>query len=332
MNKLTHALAGAAVAAALSTPAWAGELSMPSSKGIYGYGYIQVMTEAMADPNDPTDNDALNGYHVMTAWLKTAEGSDLYMDLSLVCTLWNETVASSKGGKKETASAENKLKIRIGVESYKTNGDYIGSPTVYPSEVTYCQQDTALSATFQGMFTTDETETGYVVTADAGGDDDIVNTVYSTADDCANAGDAGDDDGDDPNVDADGVTDLNSCDEVTTFVGTCLFITDDNRILLDESCLSPEEVGLVLHTVHASAFNWIAMDVDSGVQKISVYADIESDAEVSHVDGTFDDDSTTSAHAKAILGKIGLWVEEGRLVKGVGVTCDNTDGNPATDC
>ncbi len=30
MNKLTRALAGAAVAAALSTPAWAGELSMPA--------------------------------------------------------------------------------------------------------------------------------------------------------------------------------------------------------------------------------------------------------------------------------------------------------------
>ncbi len=169
------------------------------------------------------------------------------------------------------------------------------------------------------------------MTTDAGEDDDVINTVYATADDCANAGDAGDDDGD-PTGELDGVTDLNSCDEVTTFVGTCLFITDDNRIVLDESCLSPEEVGLVLHTVHANAFNWIAMDVDSGVQKISVYADIESDAEVSHVDGTFDIDSTTSAHAKAILGKIGLWVEEGRLVKGANVHCDNTDDNPATDC
>ena len=180
----------------------------------------------------------------------------------------------------------------------------------------YCEQDTELSATFQGIFQTDTFNegSGWVVTTDANEDDNIENIVYLTLAECVAAGDGG-----------------NTCGEVTTLVGTCLYITSNNRIVLDESCLTSEEVALVLHTVEANAFNWLALDAPAGVQKITIYADIESEAEVM-ADSVFGDDSTTSAYAKAILGKVGLWVEEGRLVKGVDVDCDNTDADPLNDC
>ena len=334
MRKLLCTLAAAALVALFAGTAMAGELSMPSSKASYMYGNIQLMTEAAVEAvfegNNITDIDS-NTQAVMTVFLKTANQSEIAMDLSLVCALWNENVASSKGGKKETSTTGNVLTIRIEVDSFKTNGDFIKSPEVIPEEVVYCKQDLEVSATFQGIFTTSDAGTGSVweVTTDFGDDDGLVGSpsgaLFADLESCQEAGDAGDD----------GVGgDQNTCQEITnvTFLNTCLVIKD-GRIVLVEECLTPEEVAVLLHTTHANAFNWLALDVPAGVQRITVTADIESEAEVAIEDeGGFADDSTTSALARALLDNMALFAEEVRLVKDSVVTCDNNDGNPLLWC
>ena len=148
MKKLGLALTAAAAIGLFAGGAWAGELSMPSSKAAYMYGNIQLMTEAAVEAvefgNNIVDVDS-NTVAVMTVYLKTANQSEIAMDLSLVCALWNENVASSKGGKKETSKTDNELAIRINVDSFKTNGTPLGAATVVPERIVYCEQDVDLS-------------------------------------------------------------------------------------------------------------------------------------------------------------------------------------------
>lgn len=324
MQKFTLAAVGAVAAIAFAAPTFAD--SIPSSKAVYKLGNIQLMTEAaiaaVEDGNNLVDSDS-DEQAVLTSLIKTANGSDLVMDLSAVCKLWNDTTASSKGGKKESSSSSNQLKLSIIVETLDNQGNLIDEPVVEPAEVTYCQQDTELSATFQGIFQDLDgpTEDGFVVTTDAGADDNIENIVFPDLETCQAAGDA------------DGTTVSNTCALVENLVGTCLFITSDNRIVLDESCLTPEEVALMLHTVEANAFVFAAVDVVAGIQRITVTADIESEAEVETeaADG-FSSDSSTQASARALLGHMALDVEERRFVKDLDVTCDNTSSNPIEWC
>ena len=335
MRKLALAVATAAVLGLFAGSAGAQD-NIPSSKAIYGLGNIQLMTSAAADPSNPGPNVDEKGWlTVMTVQLKTANNKEIAMDLSAVCKLWNENQTSSKGGNKETSKTKNKLELKIEVETFK-NGVSQGFATVIPDMVVYCEQAVELSATFQGIFQTDTEETfDEEILADGiGNDDGLCDSIEKALGGCVeNDGDGiGDNDGvcevidDTFGSDTDPAEEDEVC-ETITLVGTCLFLDPDTGLIfLDEECLTPEEIALVLHTVEANAFNWLAVNVQSGVQVIRVMARIASEAEVLADEG-FMDDSTTGALAKAVLGKLALFAEEVRLINSLqtgDLTCDNS--------
>src|SRR5947207_7444767 len=77
-------------------------------------------------------------------------------------------------------------------------------------------------------------------------------------------------------------------------IGTCLVFNPTNgTVSVDETCVQPEIIQLILETMDAASFNFVAADVPQGVHTISVQAAIEN--------------STTaqlgSATAKALVGK-----------------------------
>ncbi len=81
-------------------------------------------------------------------------------------------------------------------------------------------------------------------------------------------------------------------------------------IIIDEECLRPEEVQLILDTTNANAFNFVAFDLDAGGEghTIEVQAMITS----STADGTT---SGGAAEANATIGKGSAVVYETRFAK-----------------
>ena len=83
-------------------------------------------------------------------------------------------------------------------------------------------------------------------------------------------------------------------------------------IVVDPLCVLPETIELILQTMDAASFNFVAVDVPQGVHTISVQARIDTDA-------TF---QAGSASAEALVGKGSMTVESVRLIKDPSVILD----------
>jgi len=83
-------------------------------------------------------------------------------------------------------------------------------------------------------------------------------------------------------------------------------------IVLDPDCVTPEEIELILETMDAASFNFVAVDVPQGVHTITVQASIDTTTSV----------QTGSASAKGLVGKGSMTVESVRLIKDPNVVLD----------
>ena len=81
---------------------------------------------------------------------------------------------------------------------------------------------------------------------------------------------------------------------------------------LDPLCVQPEVIQLILDTMDAASFSFVAVDVPQGVHTVSVQAQIDSSGTVQN--GTFE--------ARALVGKGAVTVESVRLVKDPNVVLD----------
>lgn len=175
---------------------------------------------------------------ILSNTLKTAQPSDLNVDVSLECGLLTRTLVRSKGGDKDTSLAEAGVQIRVLLDGNDV------TPAL-PGAVTFCRRTQELSAVFQGLLT-----------------------------------------------DAEG--------------NVCLYIDPDTgAIKIDEECLRPEEVELLLDTMSANSFNFILPDVGVGMHTLEVQAEISSNT--SALEG--------EAEALGLIGKGTVAVEEVKYIK-----------------
>ena len=86
---------------------------------------------------------------------------------------------------------------------------------------------------------------------------------------------------------------------------TCLITDIDGNVTIDEDCLEPESVQLILGTVNANAFNFVYRDLPSGNYDVVVEARINT--------GTTAQEG--SANAAAYIGKGSAIVDEVRFAK-----------------
>lgn len=99
-------------------------------------------------------------------------------------------------------------------------------------------------------------------------------------------------------------------------IGSCL-VTSTNldgsfSTTVNLGCVTPESVGLILDSLQAASFNFVAVDVPQGTHTISVQAKID----------TIGSAQTGSYSALAFVGKGSLTVESVRLVKDPAVVLD----------
>jgi len=86
----------------------------------------------------------------------------------------------------------------------------------------------------------------------------------------------------------------------------CLTVDEEGNVIIDEECLEPEELELILDTMNANSFNFIMDDLTSGVHTVEVQARI--DTAIGAQEG--------EAQAMATIGKGSVTVEEVRMIKG----------------
>jgi hypothetical protein len=77
-------------------------------------------------------------------------------------------------------------------------------------------------------------------------------------------------------------------------------------IVLDETCVEPEIIELILETMDAASFNFVAVDVPQGIHTIDVQARVD----------TATSTQLGAATAKGLVGKGSMVVESVRLIKG----------------
>jgi hypothetical protein len=99
-------------------------------------------------------------------------------------------------------------------------------------------------------------------------------------------------------------------------IGGCLSIVTNLdgtlSIVVDPDCVTPETIELILDTLDAASFNFVAIDVPVGIHTVSLQARIRT--------GTSAQEGT--ATAMATVGKGSMTVESVRLIKNEDVVVD----------
>jgi hypothetical protein len=204
---------------------------------------------------------------IMFSFIKVAQQKELVFDVSLECGLFTDTYVKSKGGKTDTSTAEASVDVRVMLQRQNSDGTFGAPFAAMPGEsgVTYCKRYQELMAKFQGIFQ-------QCAEYDASGEC----IAYSTDTCLITEGVDTDNDG----------------------------FVDDYTTSLDLECLDEEEVRLVLDTLNANAFNFVAPNLDSGVYRVSVEAEISSNTSA----------ESGSAEARGLIGRGSMVVDETRFV------------------
>lgn len=199
-------------------------VASPSAKST-----VQLSNVNLLDTDAQASVDAEGWSTLLRNTLKTPNGADLMTSVALETGLLTKTTVQSKGGKKNTTTAEAFVEVRVLVDGEEA----------YPGRVKFDSRRQELSATLEGI------------------------------------------------------------------IGGCLSIDDlTGAIVLDEDCVEPEEIELVLETMRASSFDFMFPNASSGDHTIELQARIGSMLS----DGGM-------ASAVATIGKGCLSVESARLIK-----------------
>ena len=166
---------------------------------------------------------------ILSNEIKTANKSDLFCDVSLETGLVTKTMVASKGGKKDTSTADAEIRVRC----------LINGQEAFPGEVVFGARTQEMSATFQGL------------------------------------------------------------------IAECFSVDEEGNVVLDETCVEPEELELITSTMDANSFNFVFGDCPSGSHTIEVQAMVQTSA--------YAEDGVASAFG--LVGKGTTTVEEVRMVQ-----------------
>jgi hypothetical protein len=87
-------------------------------------------------------------------------------------------------------------------------------------------------------------------------------------------------------------------------ISSCFIVDENGNVVLDEDCVEPEEIELILSTMSANAFNFVYPDCGTGVHTFEVQARVETSTDVQEGE----------AEAFAMIGRGSCTVEEVRMV------------------
>jgi hypothetical protein len=200
---------------------------------------------AISDPIVIQATAVADGWQtVSSTMIKVPQAQELSFDVALQCGLYTDTLVKSKGGTKDTSTAEAAIDVRVMVQPINQDGTLGDAFYAYPNQVTYAKRAQTLMAKFQGIFQKCE----------------ITDPVTG---ECIQYG-------------------TDTCLDVTPVDSNGDGVIDDYETTLDMDCLDYEEVQLVLNTVNANAFNFVSPNLDQGEYKVTVQAKISSSTDATN--------------------------------------------------
>lgn len=216
---------------------------------------------------------------ILTQNIKTPNQKDLFIDVSLETGLWTRTHVKSKVsasyplGEWDTSKSQAQVLVRVVIDDkVAILPAGVQEPGVaFPREVTFNEREQTLSAKFMGIFT---------------GDCLIISPIDNDGDGLFN-----EDPVDGVDNDGDGAIDEDPI---------------DYGITIDYDCLEYEELDLILRTLSANSFNFVAADLESGNHIIKVQAKIIANGEYGN--GHFE--------AYGLVGQGSVVIECVRMIKG----------------
>ena len=175
MKKLAYLTVLAALTAFLAAPAFA-----QSSKAAWRYENIVALGTASCENNNNNCPDDDTGFvSILTTHIKTPNGKELAMGVSLQCGLVTDTTVKSKGGNKDTSEARGRIRVRMQITQPDgstvygkpdNGGDLTGATELEdatnPPGLTYCDRFQKLEVKFAGLNCIADLENGDVTCAD----------------------------------------------------------------------------------------------------------------------------------------------------------------------
>lgn len=344
MRKLSYAIAGAAVLALCSAPVWAQNTgSNASAKTAVMLGNLHIIESSSAGSGQSSSNTD-NMSVILETNLKTGNQKHILVGVSLECGNFTDTLVRSKGGKKESSTAIASVRVSVWVDGVAAipSISSFASPTLSDGTsigpagndgIVFCRRSQTLEATFQGILEIPEGGTldGCIIFTQIEGLD---RDAWIAADPLDLRTDPGLGD-----ADIGLVFDAIQNNDFDTYLALVHATTDshdeathqvdfdaqralrDGTQVISDNCLLPEEVRLILDTMQANHFNFVA-PVGSGLHNIKVKAYLDTGAE----------STSGSAEAMALIGWGVVVAEEVRLVGGSGaeIVLDN-DGDGVND-
>ena len=224
--------------------------------------------------NDIVFSEGPSGSATLTAGIKVGSKKDLLIGVSLQTGIWTQTLVKGKKGGESWSSAEGTIEVCVTLEK-DGNTDY--SDHVKPDCVIYDSRYQKLRAILGGVETCVDTGTFMVDIGDPSDplDDECVETCYEET--CSGG-------------------------TIACTDPTAVSCQDGNVTIPCECEFSDEEIELILDTMGAHHFNFVAKDLDAGEYTLTAT-----------VTGTTDvgGDPTTGV-AKVSVGPGSLTVEEVR--------------------
>ena len=229
--------------------------SQPASKATAKVSAITIL--------EPTDGQEWTT--ILMQDIKTPNGKDLFISVSMECGLRTDTKVKGRSGVTSRAMAEAGVAVRVLVDGVEA----------LPGDIMFCKRTQELTATFDGLLST-------CLIPDAG-------CLWNCNEHC---------------TDEYGLLNQVCYDDCAANCG----------LVIDESCLAtmdPEEIGLILDTMAANAFNFVMLDLLAGTHTVEVQAMIATDTDVEDPQAL-----GSSANATGMIGKGSVCVELVRMIVG----------------
>jgi hypothetical protein len=130
----------------VSSVTLAGSASAQSAKNAIQISDLELIGATESTGGWVTILGAVNASSPNAVTIHTSQLKDLLFSVSLECGLYTQTLARSKGGVKDTATATSTVEIRVILDPGTAQ-----ARIAEPGEVTFCERAQQLSATLQGI-------------------------------------------------------------------------------------------------------------------------------------------------------------------------------------
>ena len=232
-------------------------LAEPAAKATAQLGDLSVLEISGSGGAGVPDSDDTGWTQIFTQDIKTPNGKELFINVSLECGMTTDTTVMSKKLARAVAEAEAVVEVRVLIDGVPVpvNGN---DPA--DTDITFARRNQKLIAEFAGDFS------------------------------------------------------------------DCMTVDETGKVIVDWTCADYETLQLILDTMSANSFNFIAPNLSADLHTVAIEAKLSYKADGNlvqeEIEGELYDMAEGHAVARAYLGNGSVTIETVRMIKGEDLVVD----------